>query len=401
MDAVQADLVVDDLAALRFIDASISENSNAAIASFYGFAESEVRYREVTGCTLVNDETAPAAIETNLLQPGVVQPLETSTEVNAELESVLDDAFIESDPEFLKRTRAVVILHQGRIVTERYAADIGPETPMPGWSMTKSVMNALTGILVKQGVLTVNTKALSGTGLEICDLRSKITIEHLLHMTSGLAFNEDMADPLADVSHMLLKESDMAEFAARKPLEAEPGVRWQYSTGTSNILAGTLRRVLGEQAYHNFPKATLFYPLGMTKAVLEVDASGTFVGSSFMYATAREWARFGLLYLQDGIWNGERIFPEGWVNYSTTHAPANHQANYGAHFWLDIQEAYRGDQNLLPPDAFHAIGHEGQFVTIVPSHETVIVRLGKTRYPQAWKHDGFVRDVLEVLDSTR
>ena len=120
-----------------------------------------------------------------------------------------------------------------------------------------------------------------------------------------------------------------------------------------------------------------------------------------MYATVREWARFGFLYLQDGIWNGERILPEGWVRFSRTPAASNHQASYGAHFWLEIQEAYRGDDHSLPEDAFHAIGHEGQFVSIIPSRETVIVRLGKTRYPQAWQHDVFVSEVLAALDTNQ
>ena len=139
----------------------------------------------------------------------------------------------------------------------------------------------------------------------------------------------------------------------------------------------------------------------MTRAVLEADASGTYVGSSFMYATAREWARFGLLYLQDGVWAGERILPEGWVQYTRTPAPADPQAAYGAHFWLRIPKEYRESGHAVPEDAFHAVGHEAQFVTIVPSHNTVIVRLGKTRYPQVWIHNAFVRNVLAALDEVR
>lgn len=160
----------------------------------------------------------------------------------------MNDAFLESDPEYLKRTRAVVVLHKGRIVIEHYAADIGPDTPVPGRSMTKSVMNALAGILVKEGLLTLNTKVLADAWSSPDDPRRRITIEHLLQMTSGLAFNGNMADPLADVSRMILQELDMADFTANMPLEAEPGTRWQYSTGTTNILAAVIRRVVGEDA---------------------------------------------------------------------------------------------------------------------------------------------------------
>ena len=136
----------------------------------------------------------------------------------------------------------------------------------------------------------------------------------------------------------------------------------------------------------------------MSSAVLETDASGTFVGSSLMWATARDWARFGMLYLQDGVWAGMRILPEGWVHYSQTPAPADPQARYGAHFWLEVPEGYRVSDATLPGDAFHAAGHQGQFVTIVPSRQAVIVRLGATRHPDAWDQAAFVHDVLAAID---
>ena len=136
----------------------------------------------------------------------------------------------------------------------------------------------------------------------------------------------------------------------------------------------------------------------MTSAILETDYSGTFVASSFMYATARDWARFGMLYLNDGMWNGNRILPEDWVSYTTTPASANTRKHYGAHFWLEIPDEYNHSQTTLPPDTFHAVGHDGQFITIVPSHNAVIVRLGKTRYPQSWDHGVFISSVLSAID---
>lgn len=412
-DAVLADLVVDDLAALRFIDVSIDTVSKMTTASLYGLVESKVRYRDGVGCALAIDAGIPVSSEISARkEPAranrsrtkdspLAEPVKSSSTDNPRLAAVLDAAFSEPDPEHPRRTRAIVVLHEGRIVAERYAADVGPDTPLPGWSMTKSIMNTLAGILVKEGRLTLNTPVFANAWRKAGDPRSHVTLEHLLHMSSGLEFNENMADPLADVSRMILREQDMAAFAANKSLEAEPGTRWQYSSGTTNILSGFLRRILGEKAYHPFPREALFDRLGMSRAVLEADASGTFVGSSFMYATAREWARFGLLYLQDGVWEDERILPEGWVQYTSTPAPSDPQAAYGAHFWLRIPKEYRGAGNTLPQDAFHAVGHEAQFVTIVPSRNTVIVRLGKTRYPQAWKHDVFVNNVLAALREGR
>jgi CubicO group peptidase (beta-lactamase class C family) len=159
-----------------------------------------------------------------------------------------------------------------------------------------------------------------------------------------------------------------------------------------------IRNVLHDEAeYLAFPRRALFDRLGMSSAVLETDASGTFVGSSYMYATARDWARFGSFYLQDGAWKNERVLPEGWVAYTTSPAPADDSKRYGAHFWLQVPDEYGGRDARLPVPAFHAAGHEAQFVTIVPSRDAVIVHLGRTRYPDAWDHPAFVRDVLARL----
>lgn len=412
-DSVLAELVVEDLAALRFIDTSIDRTERTVTASLFGLRESKARYRDTYGCALASDAMTTASWEIKERQRQASenysrfkdgQPIETIQSNGAEypqLVAFLDEAFSEPDPEHLRRTRAVVVLHKGRIVAEQYARGIKPDTPILGWSMAKSVTNALVGIMVKEGSIALDTLVLADEWRKPNDPRRHIKLEHLLHMSSGLKFNEDMTDPLADVSRMILREPDMAKFAANKPLEIEPGIRWQYSSGNTNILARFLRSILGEEMYRQFPREALFNNLGMTSAVLETDATGTFVGSSYMYATAREWARFGQLYLQDGVWNGERILPEGWVQYTRTPASADLQASYGAHFWLDIPKEYRGMGNALPEDAIHAVGHEAQFVTIVPSHNTVIVRLGKTRYPQAWQHDVFVSNVLKALQGAK
>jgi CubicO group peptidase (beta-lactamase class C family) len=262
--------------------------------------------------------------------------------------------------------------------------------------MAKSVVNALAGILVKEGRMSLDAP-IAGDAWPAGDLRRGITLNHLLRMSSGLRFDEDSINPRGDILHMLLDVPDVPAFAAAHDLEALPGAHWEYSSATTNIITGAMRRVLGDAEYRTFPRRALFDRIGMSSAVIETDARGNFIGSSFMYATARDWARLGLLYLDDGRWHGERILPEGWVAYSRTPAPAAPHREYGAHFWLQLVDQYRGAATL-PPDTFHATGHEGQFISIVPSRQLVVVRLGLTRSAEAWHQDEFVARVLDALE---
>ncbi len=322
-------------------------------------------------------------------------PNSTQVRFNA----LLDWAFAEPDAKNLRLTRAVVILHQGKIVAERYAPGFDQAMPLPGWSMAKSVVNALVGILVGQGSLDLSSPApvpeWQGTG----DPRREITLDQLMRMSSGLEFSEKASNPLSDVTQMLFTSPDAAAYAASKPLQARPGTGWNYASGTTNIISQIMRDTLGEVGYRQFPCKALFDPLGMDSAVFESDASGTFVGSSFLYATARDWAKLGQLYCQDGVWEGQRILPEGWVNYSNTPTPSLAGRQYGAHFWLDIGQA-QGNSDLeqpLPADAFHATGYEGQYVSIIPSQQLVVVRLGLTRKSSAWRQDRFLKRIIDAL----
>jgi hypothetical protein len=313
---------------------------------------------------------------------------------------LLDWAFAESDGAAPRRTRAVVIVHRGRIVAERYAEGFTPHTPMLGWSMTKSVMNALIGILLRDGRLALTEPAPVPEWQSPGDARARITVEQLLRMSSGLEFEETYGSPLSDVAHMLLDTPNMAAFAAGKSLRAAPGTRYAYASGTSNLLARVVREIVGDAQYVEFPRRALFAPLGMRSAVIETDASGTFVASSYMYASARDWARFGLLYLRDGVWNGRRVLPPGWVRYTRTPAPADPKARFGAHFWVKLPKEFAGPEptGALPADSLHAVGHEGQFVTIVPTHDLVLVRLGLTREARAWNHTAFVERAIAAVE---
>ena len=414
LQAAVADLEVDDLAILRHVGLSIDLNRRAVTATAAGIITRRATYREGLGCALELDGlTPPGSPADEAVRSPDVDPMRrlppwadtlarTDDGRRGELEGVIASAFAEPKPLRPRRTQAVVIVHKGHIVAERYAAGIRSDTPLVGWSMTKSVMNALVGILVREGRLKLDRPAPIPEWQAPGDPRASITLDHLLRMSSGLRFDEDMSSPLADVNRMLLGVGDVARFATSTTLAATPGTKWQYSSGTSNIIARIIRNALADDAaYLAFPRRALFDRTGMASAVLETDAAGTFVGSSFMYATARDWARFGMLYLQDGTCGGQRILPKDWVAYTRMPAPADPRKHYGAGFWLDVPDEYRRPGSLLPGDAFHAAGHEAQFVTIVPSHDAVIVRLGHTRYADAWDQAAFVRDVLEVLEGVR
>ncbi len=407
-DDILADLAIDDLRPLRFLRADVDFSERVVTARVLT-AKRRARFAEGLGCTLAPwlslDASRPERFAWAGVSARASEPLEglplTQPGRSVRLEQVIDEAFAETEGALPKRTRAVVVLHRGEIVGERYASGIGPETPLLGWSMTKSVMNALIGAAIQDGKLTLD----GPTGLQLWstggDARATITVSDLLRMSSGLEFVENQASPSSDVFQMLYREPAMADFAARKELTAEPGTVWRYSSGTSVILSQVLRERLGEEAYRSFPRSALFEPLGLGSAVLESDGVGTFMGASYMYATAREWARIGQLYLQDGVWQDHRILPEGWVEYTRTAAPADPLKAYGAHFWVKTPAEYRGRAVQLPADIFHAAGHEAQFVTIVPSREVVVVRMGKTRYPEAWEHDSFVAAVLAALQDHR
>ena len=391
---VLTELEVDDLTPLHYVSATVDSSARIAKASVAGLVRHEAVYRDQRGCVLQfgSGPTATASSDRSQSADTLL------TELNHSLDSVLERAFAEPNPERPRRTRVVVVVQNGRIVAERYAPGFTPETPLIGWSMTKTVINALVGILVKDGRLAVNRPAPVPEWQSADDPRRAITLDQLLRMSSGLQFDENAWNPVSDVTVMLLGRPDAGLYAARKSLAAAPGTVWRYSSGTTNIISRVLRAVIDDDArYAEFPHRALFDRIGMSSALIEADASGAFIGSSFGYATARDWARLGMLYVNDGMWNGQRILPEGWVAYTRLPAPADPLRRYGAHVWLKVADEYSGDA-VLPADAFHAIGHAGQFVTMIPSANLVVVRLGLTRYPDAWDHTAFVRDVLMALD---
>jgi CubicO group peptidase (beta-lactamase class C family) len=392
-DEVERELEVDDLEPLRFISNTVDRDARRVASRVAGIIARDAVYRENRGCAVGAEVPGTQAIH-QVWFPST----DLATSDDERLRGVIGRAFTEPNPERPRRTRAVVVIHNGRIIGERYASGFSADTPVLGWSMTKTMINALVGILVKEGRLAVDRPVPIPEWQDAGDRRRTITLDHLLRMSSGLEFDESPWNPVSDVTVMLLGRPDAGLFAASKGLAAAPGTVWQYSSGTTNIISRVIRAVIQDDAsYAEWPQRALFHRLNISSAVIEADASGTFVGSSFGYATARDWARLGLLYVNDGVWEGERILPEGWVAYTRTPAPADPLKRYGAHVWLKVAEGYSGDA-VLPADAFHATGHAGQFVTMIPSMNLVVVRLGLTRYSNAWDHTAFVRDILTALE---
>jgi CubicO group peptidase (beta-lactamase class C family) len=316
----------------------------------------------------------------------------------ADIDKAVSGLFAEPNPAKKLRTRAVLVIHEGRIVAERYASGIDKDMPLLSWSMAKSLANALVGILVKQGKLSIKDPAPVPEWAAAGDPRRAISLDELLRMSSGIEWFENYTEhPISDVNRMLFLQPDMGAYAAAKPLAARPGSRWSYSSGSTNIVCRVLRDAAGgREAFWAFPRRELFNKIGMRSAVWGVDASGTIIGSSYLYATARDYARFGLLCANDGVWEGESILPEGWMAYSTTPTPPASLGQYGAFFWLN--RGNPGDPSRrpypgLPQDLYLALGYQGQAIIMIPSRRVVIVRLGMT-YDDNWGMPKFVETVL-------
>ena len=311
----------------------------------------------------------------------------------ARLQAILDTTFADPQPETTIQTDALLVVHRGRIVAERYAAGHGPDTPQPSWSMAKSILHAVVGILVRQGRLDLSAPADVPEWRSPGDPRARITLDQLLHMTSGLHFCEDYVDgTISDTIKMLFVPSadDMGAFAAAFSLDGAPDTISNYSSGTSNIISGMIKRLVGPgDAYEAFLRRRLFDRIGMTSAEPRFDRSGGWIASSFCFCTPQDFAKFGLLYLRDGVWDGERILPEGWVDYGRTPAPVQpvDDDGYGAHWWL------LGDDL----GTFYASGYVGQRIYLVPPLDLIIVRNGNTPVERAPHVAAMAREIIDLF----
>ncbi len=392
----------------------VSFEDSSATGSVFGLARVKAIYRKGLGCTLVREKSA-GEIKKDLPSLNIIRPVLSDTlpwpygtkvldkppeNVNAvKLKAAVDKAFTEDTPDVKKNTRAVVVIYKNKLIIERYAPGFDRNSPQLGWSMSKSITNAMIGMLVQEGKLDIYAPAPVSVWKDPQDPRHRITIDQLLRMSSGLEW-EEVYSKKSSVTIMLYEKANMGLYAASQKLQYQPDEKWYYSSGTTNILQMMMRDMLGDSGYYSFLYDKLFYKLGVRTAVFEPDASGTLVGSSYMWASARDWARLGLLFLNDGVWNGERILPEGWTKYSSTPTPGAPQGKYGAQFWLNAGSAGHPDDRVMPDvpaDAFYMDGYEGQTVLIVPSKHAVIVRLGQNK-KGAFDFNHFLASVLNAIE---
>jgi CubicO group peptidase (beta-lactamase class C family) len=404
----------------KVVDYKINHEQKSVTSTSFGLFGSTAIYREGCGCSLVIGTTAKEMAGQKLVPPdfknkrpkhrtdlpwpaggqGPVNPSGMGVD-RQKLEKALDAAFSEPGPEKPRKTRAVVVVYDGRLIAERYAPGFNKDMPLLGWSMSKAVTNALVGILVRQNRLDVMKPAPVPAWQKDDDDRKKITLDQLLRMSSGLKFDEVYA-PLYDATYMFYGSYDFAAYAAARPLETKPDSKWHYSSGTANIVARIVRQTIEKEYdyYYSFIYDELFDKIGMFSAVLEPDSSGTFVGSSYTFATPRDWARFGLLYLQKGVWQGEQILGHGWVKYTTTPTPKAPLGEYGAHIWLNAGSADNPHDRRWPSaprDAFAALGFQEQKVIVIPSKKLVLVRFGATSDRKSWNTDEFIKNILACL----
>ena len=313
------------------------------------------------------------------------------------LEDLLSYAFGDPPPDEMGETHAFLAVQGGRIVAERYWRDFDAGSTFPSWSEAKSITQALIGILVRDRKIDIHAPADVPEWAEAGDPRGAITLDQLLRMSSGMQFAEDYVDAgVSDVIEMLFGSGsgDVALYAASRPLAHEPDTVWNYSSGTSNIVARCAARALGVSGddFKAFMFRELFDPLGMKSPLPKFDEAGTFIGSSFCYCTARDFARFGLLYLRDGVWDGERLLPEGWVDYARTPTPAvpeTETLGYGAHWWL----------GMAGPGSFSCNGYEGQYTVLVPDKDLILVRHGKSPLEAKDVVQKWIADVAECFRS--
>jgi CubicO group peptidase (beta-lactamase class C family) len=391
---------------------SVSYEDSSATATVFGLAKRKAIFRKGLGCTLVNEITEAElraqpwkiAGTPHVNQDTIPWPTgnKMPEEINLygydidRLNKTINDAFLEPSPEKTVRTRAVVVIHDGNLIAEKYADGFSKDSRLIGWSMTKSLTNAMMGVLVRDGKLSMTDKAMVDAWQK--DNRNTITLQNLMQASSGLDWQEVYSGP-SDATSMLFKKRDAGLFATQVKLKHTPGDVFYYSSGSTNILSHIIRKTVGDESYHRFPYERIFHKTGMYSMVIEPDPGGTFVGSSFSYATARDWARFGLLYLNDGYWMGERILPEGWVEFTAMPAKGAKRGEYGAQFWLNAGEPGNPSNRTypdVPEDLFYCSGFESQYVWIIPSRNLVVVKLSLTTV-QEMDDNQFLKNIIESL----
>ena len=405
------DILKEDLGGFPFSLGSytVNEKDASVTGSVWGFAKRKAIYREGPGCTLINDFSEAQIREQHFVLPSAEYanndsiPWPYGDKIIDSIPPVIDKAFLQraidnamlaTSKEKPAYTRAVLVIYDGKIVGEQYAPGFDKNTVMLGWSISKSLTAALIGILVKEGKLNPDAPAPVPEWKNTA--KEEITIKQLLQQTTGLDFEENYTKP-CEVTNMLFKRGDMAAFTAKLPLKHEPGTVFNYSSGNTNILSRIIRHVVGDHHYAAFPYQDFFHKLNMYSVILEPDASGTYIGSSYSYATARDFARFGLLYYNNGMWNGEQILSVDWIKESIRPCPADKQKHYGYQFWLNgfsENDLTKRWYPHVPADMFFADGYGGQNIYIIPSKKLVVVRTGLHKIDE----NKFLKEVIHSIN---
>ena len=388
---------------------TINEKDSSVTGSVWGLAKRKTIYRKGIGCTIINDLTeeeirkqqfvlpAKPGVKTDSIAWPYGDKLPDTIPVNInkdKLEMAVNNVMNETTADGKTvYSRAVLVIYDGNIVAEKYAPGFDKNTVLLGWSMSKSFTSAMIGILVKENKLSVDAPAPVAAWANT--KKQKITLKQLLQQTTGLDFTEIYTRP-SSVTKMLFSKGDMAAYTESLSLKYEPGTVFNYSSGNSNILSHIIRQTVGEKDYAAFPYNELFYKINAYSFLMEPDASGTYIGSSYSYATARDFGRFGLLYYNNGIWSGEQILPVNWVKESIQPSDADKLKHYGYQFWLngyDQKDPTKRWYPDIPSDMFFADGYGGQDVYIIPSEKLVVVRLGL----HVINENRFLREVIEAI----
>ena len=387
----------NDIKLIRLAKNTIDENQHFATSSVYGLQKRKAIYREGLGSLLIDEDfdVSKPYLTPNRIQPKIDLPYPFGTNepqdsafsnVNySKLKKAVANAFDENNT-VAKRTRSVVILYKDHLIAEKYEDGFDKNSKILGWSMTKSITTTYFGILQYQNKININNPAPIQEWAN--DERAKITLNNLIQMNSGLEW-EEKYDRICDATKMLFNSRDMGQVQLEKPLFGKPNQTWNYSSGTSNLLSKILRKQFKtQQEYLDFWYSSLIDKIGMYSMIVETDMTGNYVGSSYAWATSRDWAKFGLLYLHNGNWNGEQLFDRSWSKYVSTPTPTSN-GKYGGHFWLNSSGKYPD----APRDLYYASGFQGQKIFVIPSKDLVIVRMGLTD-DESFDFNGFLKEVL-------
>ena len=383
--------------------ADVEVHKNEVAATVYGLMERKSVCRDGLGCILINNDFDINAVNyrpnRNKTDNGLAFPYGDNGTKDTifgnvdyqQLQKAIDGAFENAE---VQKTRTLLISYKNHILGEKYATGFTRDTPILGWSMTKSILATMYGILQHQGKIDMGYrpfKELDLTGLIGNDPRKIIPLDDLLRMQSAMEWDEDYSS-ISDVTKMLFMYSDMTKSQINTDYTLNSPKVWNYSSGTTNLLSGILRKQFkSHQEYLDFPYSALIDKIGMHSMLIETDMAGNFVGSSYGWANTRDWAKLGILHMNKGQWNGEQIFNAEWIDYITK-PTAQSNGTYGAHWWLNAEGKYPD----VPRDLYSANGYQGQYVFIIPSKDLVIVRTGLAEDPE-FDVNKFISEVIKAI----